>query len=66
MQMKEIQELSKIKQALDADEVQELLRLRAQNARLLEALETALAHGIQTREGRDIVRAAISEAERKE
>lgn len=31
-------ELAKLKQALDLDEVKELHRLRAENARLLEAL----------------------------
>jgi hypothetical protein len=33
----------------------QISKLEAQNAELLAALETALAHGIQTREGRDFV-----------
>jgi len=37
----------------------ELATLRAENARLREALETALAEGMKTRAGRDVVRNAL-------
>ena len=37
----------------------ELATLRAENARLREALETALAEGMKTQAGRDVVRNAL-------
>ena len=45
-----------VEETIESDE---LATLRAENARLREALETALAEGMKTRAGRDVVRNAL-------
>ena len=58
-----VQLAARILADIDTEMPSELDRLRQQNAELRKALETALAHGIHTREGRDKVRGALEKYE---